>query len=66
MSIGTKSSVGDRAVVHVAKIQGDHPTTIGNNVTIGAGAIVHACTIEDLVVVGETAQILDGASVVVF
>lgn len=63
VKIGSKTSVGDRAVVHVAKIQGDHPTYIGNNVTIGAGAIVHACTIEDLVVIGESAQIMDGASV---
>lgn len=63
LTIGSKTSVGDRAVVHVAKIQGDLPTKIGNNVTIGAGAIVHACTIEDLVVIGESAQIMDGASV---
>ena len=63
VTIGSKSSVGDRAVVHVAKIQGDSPTKIGNNVTIGAGAIVHACTIGDLVVVGESAQIMDGATV---
>lgn len=62
-SIGTKTSIGDRAVVHVAKIQGDHPTKIGSNVTIGAGAIVHACTIEDLVLIGESAQIMDGATV---
>ncbi|VEU42620.1 unnamed protein product [Pseudo-nitzschia multistriata] len=63
VKIGTKTSIGDRAVVHVAKIQGDHPTVIGDNVTIGAGAIVHACTIEDLVVVGESAQVMDGATV---
>jgi len=63
VKIGSKTSVGDRAVVHVAKIQGDHPTKIGDNVTIGAGAIVHACTIDDLVVVGESAQIMDGATV---
>jgi len=63
VKIGTKTSIGDRAVVHVAKIQGDHPTNIGSNVTIGAGAIVHACTIEDLVMIGESAQIMDGATV---
>mmetsp|Transcript_3561 Transcript_3561/g.3985 ORF Transcript_3561/g.3985 Transcript_3561/m.3985 type:complete len:283 (-) Transcript_3561:181-1029(-) len=63
VKIGSKTSIGDRAVVHVAKIQGDHPTKIGDNVTIGAGAIVHACTIEDLVVIGESAQIMDDASV---
>lgn len=63
VKIGSKTSVGDRAVIHVAKIQGDHPTTIGNNVTIGAGAIVHACIIDDLVVIGESAQVMDGARV---
>jgi gamma-carbonic anhydrase len=63
VTIGSKTSVGDRAVVHVAKIQGDLPTKIGNNVTIGAAAIVHACTIEDLVVIGESAKIMDGAVV---
>ena len=63
VTIGKKSSIGDRAVVHVAKIQGDKPTIIGDNVTIGAGAVVHACTIEDLCVIGEAAQILDGATV---
>lgn len=63
VTIGSKTNVGDRAVVHVAKIQGDHPTFIGDNVSIGAGAIIHACTIKDLVVVGEMAQVLDGAVV---
>jgi len=63
VKIGSKTSVGDRAVVHVAKIQGDHPTSIGDNVTIGANAIVHACTIDDLVAIGESAQIMDGAKV---
>jgi len=63
VKIGSKTSIGDRAVVHVAKIQGDFPTVIGDNVTIGAGAIVHACTIDDLVVIGESAQVMDGATI---
>ena len=63
MTVGDQSSIGDRAVVHVAKIQGDFPTLIGNQVTIGAGAIIHAATIKDCVVVGESAQVLDGAVV---
>lgn len=63
VTIGKKTSIGDRAVVHVAKIQGDHATVIGDNVTVGAGAVVHACTIEDFCVIGEAAQILDGATV---
>lgn len=63
VTIGEGSSIGDRAVVHVAKIQGDFPTQIGNHVTIQAGALVHAATLEDGVVIGESAQILDGAVV---
>lgn len=50
-------------MVHVAKIQGDHPTHIGDNVTIGAGALVHAATINDAVMIGESAQVLDGSVV---
>lgn len=63
VTIGKKSSIGDRAVLHVAKIQGDSPTVVGDNVTVGAGAVIHACTIEDLCVIGEAAQVLDGAVV---
>lgn len=63
VTIGKKTSIGDRAVVHVAKIQGDHATAIGDNVTIGAGAIIHACKIGDLCIIGESAQILDGATI---
>lgn len=63
IAIGQNSSVGDRAVVHVAKIQGDFATAIGDNVTIGPGAIVHAATVKDGAVVGPSAQVLDGAVV---
>lgn len=63
VSIGDNTSVGDRAVVHVAKIQGDFPSIIGNNVTIGAGAIVHAATLKDGCVIGPSAQVLDGSIV---
>jgi gamma-carbonic anhydrase len=63
VTVGSKTSIGDRAVVHVAKIQGDHPTLIGDHVTIGAGAVIHACTIQDFVMIGESAQVLDGATV---
>lgn len=61
ISIGDNTSIGDRAVIHVAKIQNDFPTSIGNNVTIGAGAIVHAATVHDSCMVGPSAHILDGS-----
>lgn len=61
--VGANTSIGDRAVVHVAKIQGDFPSLIGDNVTVGPGAIVHAATLKDGATVGPSAQVLDGAVV---
>jgi gamma-carbonic anhydrase len=63
VTVGEKTSIGDRAVVHVAKIQGDFPNFIGSHVTIGAGALVHAATLQDSCVIGEAAQVLDGSIV---
>lgn len=63
VTIGENTCVGDRAVIHVAKIQGDFPSVIGDNVTIGPGAIVHAATLKNSVVVGANAQVLDGSVV---
>eukprot|EP00559_Dactyliosolen_fragilissimus_P008702 CAMPEP_0184873112 /NCGR_PEP_ID=MMETSP0580-20130426/41659_1 /TAXON_ID=1118495 /ORGANISM="Dactyliosolen fragilissimus" /LENGTH=277 /DNA_ID=CAMNT_0027375977 /DNA_START=580 /DNA_END=1413 /DNA_ORIENTATION=- len=61
--IGKNSSIGDRAVIHVAKIQGDNPTLIGDNVTVGPGATIHAATLKDYTIVGASAQVLDGSVV---
>jgi len=61
--IGKNSSIGDRALVHDAKNEGNYPTFIGHNVTIGPGAIIHASTIEDNTVVGASSQILQGCIV---
>jgi carbonic anhydrase/acetyltransferase-like protein (isoleucine patch superfamily) len=58
--IGAHSNVQDGSVVHVAD---DLPAVIGEWVTIGHKAIVHACTIEDEVLVGMGAIILDGAHI---
>ena len=58
--LGAQSNVQDGAVVHVAD---DLPAIIGRLVTVGHKAIVHACTVEDEVLVGMGAIILDGARV---
>src|SRR5690606_33476661 len=42
---------------------GGFPTIIGDDVTIGHGAIVHACTIGNAVLIGMGATVLDGAEV---
>ncbi len=56
--IGEGSNIQDNSVVHVAD---DYPALIGKNVTVGHGAIIHACRIEDNCLVGMGATILDGA-----
>ena len=50
-------------MVHVAKIQGNYSTSIGSNVTVGPGALIHAATVKDSCIVGPSAQILDGSVV---
>jgi gamma-carbonic anhydrase len=40
-----------------------HPTTIGDDVTIGHGAIVHGCTLQDRILVGMGAILLNGVVV---
>jgi len=58
IKIGSCTNIQDGTIVHVAE---DYPTIIGNNVTIGHGAIVHGCTVEDGAFIGMGAIILDGA-----
>jgi carbonic anhydrase/acetyltransferase-like protein (isoleucine patch superfamily) len=58
--VGPRSNIQDGAVVHLAD---DFPAVIGELVTIGHKAVVHACTIHDEVLVGMGAIILDGAEI---
>lgn len=58
IEIGRYSNVQDGSVVHVSD---KYAAIIGDFVTIGHGAIVHACTIEDHVLIGMGATVLDGA-----
>ena len=60
ISIGEYSNLQDLACLHVA----DHaPCIIGDYVTIGHGACVHACTVEDHVLIGINATVLTGAHI---
>src|SRR2546426_9836129 len=56
--VGHHTNIQDNAVVHLAD---DYPCLVGNYVTVGHSAIVHACTIGDEVLIGMGAIILDGA-----
>ena len=56
--VGHHSNIQDNAVLHLAD---DFPCALGNWVTVGHGAIVHACRVGDECLVGMGAVILDGA-----
>ncbi|HWN23736.1 MAG TPA: gamma carbonic anhydrase family protein, partial [Candidatus Sulfotelmatobacter sp.] len=58
--IGPRSNIQDNAVVH---LDTSYPTTIGELVTVGHSAIVHACKINNEVLVGMGAIILDDVEV---
>ena len=56
--IGKNTNVQDNAVLHTSH---GHGIKIGDNVTIGHGAIVHGCIIGNNVLIGMGAIVLDGA-----
>ena len=66
--VGARSNIQDGSIVHVTHdgpygSPGGLATVIGEDVTIGHGAIIHACTIEDACLIGMGSVILDGAVV---
>ncbi|KAG9401514.1 hypothetical protein AC1031_009380 [Aphanomyces cochlioides] len=66
VSIGNRTNIQDRTVIHTSSTTnpGLTPgTSIGNDVTVGHGAILYSCTIENNVLVGMGSIVLDGALV---
>ena len=59
--IGNNTNVQDNAVLHVTRDK--YPLIIGDNVSIGHSAVVHGCIVEDDVLIGIGAKILDGAKI---
>lgn len=60
ITIGENTNIQDNCIIHV---NNGEPTTIGDNVTVGHGAIIHACTVGDNVLIGMGAIVLDGAEI---
>ena len=60
VQIGEATNIQDGAIVHVAD---EHPAIIGNRVTVGHAAVIHACTIGDECLIGMHATVLDGAMI---
>lgn len=58
--IGPRSNIQDGSVIHLAD---DFGTYVGELVTVGHKAILHACTVADEVLVGMGAIVLDGVEI---
>ena len=61
IKVGKRTSIQDGTIVHA--MTGTHPTSIGDNVTIGHAAVVHGCTVEDQCLIGMGAILLNGSHV---
>lgn len=61
ITIGNKVNIQDGAIIHCTYQK--HATIIGNNVSIGHHAIVHGCTIQDNVLIGMGAIVMDNCIV---
>jgi carbonic anhydrase/acetyltransferase-like protein (isoleucine patch superfamily) len=59
--IGRRTNIQDLTLVHV--MGGTHETTIGDEVTVGHSAVLHGCEIEDRVLIGMGALLLNGVHI---
>ena len=62
--IGARTNIQDGSIVHVTHRSANDPghgTHIGDDVTIGHRVTLHACTVENLCLIGMSSTILDGA-----
>lgn len=56
--LGTDSNIQDNCTVHVDP---GFPVTVGDRVSVGHNAVLHGCTVEDDVLIGMGATVLNGA-----
>jgi carbonic anhydrase/acetyltransferase-like protein (isoleucine patch superfamily) len=65
--VGARTNIQDGTIIHVTHdgvyTPGGFPTVIGEGVTVGHAAMLHACVIEDYCLIGMNATVLDGAVV---
>lgn len=60
IEVGKDTNIQDLCVLHITE---DLPCLIGEKVTIGHGAIIHACKVEDHCLIGMGAILLDGCEI---
>jgi carbonic anhydrase/acetyltransferase-like protein (isoleucine patch superfamily) len=65
--VGARSNLQDNCVLHVTHDSrfnpGGHPLEIGREVTVGHGALLHGCVVEDRCLIGMGAVVMDGARI---
>lgn len=61
--IGKRSNIQDLCMVHVTRLEAPRPatTTIGDDVSVGHGVILHGCTIENGCLIGMGCIVMDHA-----
>lgn len=61
IQIGKRTNIQDGSIIHIDSKT--YPTHIENDVTIGHGCIIHACTMRSRILIGMGAIVLDGAEI---
>jgi carbonic anhydrase/acetyltransferase-like protein (isoleucine patch superfamily) len=61
ITVGRRSNVQDGSVLH--GMTGTHPTSLGDEVTVGHAAVLHGCVVEDRCLIGMGAIVLNGVTV---
>jgi carbonic anhydrase/acetyltransferase-like protein (isoleucine patch superfamily) len=60
IKVGKRTNIQDNSTVHLASDKG---VVIGEGVTVGHNAIVHACDIQDYCIIGMSSCIMDNAKI---
>ena len=60
--IGSRTNIQDGTIVHVMR-DPSHPTSVGDDVTVGHGVVLHGCTVANRCLIGMGAILLNGSSV---
>ncbi|MDY0128697.1 MAG: gamma carbonic anhydrase family protein [Methanosarcina vacuolata] len=60
IKIGNRTSIQDNVVIHVDHV---NEVQVGDNVTVGHGAVLHGCRIENNVIIGMNSTVLNRAEI---
>ena len=64
ITIGARSNIQDGSILHeshTSEFFPGYPLVVGDDVTVGHKAILHACTVGNMCLVGMSATVMDGA-----